>query len=155
MRMPSASEHFDGVSATVADARRFVRETLEAWHADEFEWTATIVVSELATNAVLHAGTSYSVTLTLRSEVLAIEVADSSTRLPTLRRYGSEATTGRGVRMVDQMCHSYRVEARTGGKVVRCEIRRRGGGLGMERFSPVDAAFPIDESPSTMQGWAV
>lgn len=153
--MPSASERFDGVSATVADARRFVRETLAAWRADEFEWTATIVVSELATNAVLHAGTSYSVTLSLDIDALAIEVADGSTRLPALRRYGSEATTGRGVRMVDQMCQRYHAEATAGGKVVRCEIRRHGRAVAVERVSRVDAAFPLDEGPSTMRGWAV
>ena len=56
-----------------------------------------LVVSELATNAVLHAHTAYEVHLILSDDSLTIEVRDGSVLAPAMRRYGTDATTGRGM----------------------------------------------------------
>lgn len=55
--MPRAIQTWPGITADIGEARRFVRRTLSSWGASDFEWAASLVVSELATNAVLHAGT--------------------------------------------------------------------------------------------------
>lgn len=119
--MPSARASFDG-AASVRDARRFVRETLGAWGAGQLEWVVTTVTSELATNAVLHAGTGYTVQLGLSGGTLRLDVADGSSLPLVRRRYGSESTTGRGVRLMQQLCRSWSVEVTATGKVVHCEI---------------------------------
>ena len=55
----TAEQSFPSDVSTVATARRFVGDTLEAWGADDLSWTAMLLVTELTTNAVLHAGTPY------------------------------------------------------------------------------------------------
>jgi anti-sigma regulatory factor (Ser/Thr protein kinase) len=112
----------DGV-ASVAAARRFVRRTLATWRADDHEWAALTVATELATNAVLHAGTDYTVALALdEAGTLTIEVGDGSPLVPIMRRYDDEATTGRGVALIAELTSSWQVEHTAGGKVVRCEL---------------------------------
>jgi len=83
-------------TASVGAARRFLAETLRGWAATGLEWPASQVVSELATNAVIHAGTSFTVVLLMQGDALRIEVRDGSVLLPRQRRYGLSATTGRG-----------------------------------------------------------
>jgi anti-sigma regulatory factor (Ser/Thr protein kinase) len=112
----------DGV-ASVAAARRFVRRTLASWRADDHEWAALTVATELATNAVLHAGTDYTVALSLdEAGALTIEVGDRSPLVPILRRYDDEATTGRGVALIAELTSSWHVERTADGKVVRCQL---------------------------------
>ena len=45
---------FAADARSVAEARRFTRRTLEAWAADELVDSASLIVSELVTNAVVH-----------------------------------------------------------------------------------------------------
>jgi hypothetical protein len=107
-------------------ARRFVTDTLAAWGADGFVWDATTVVSELATNAVLHARTEFTVTLSLVGEALRVEVADSSPRLPMARAYGARATTGRGMAVLGALSRAHGVEVVADGKTVWCELAPTG-----------------------------
>ena len=115
---------------SVRTARRFLRETLATWDAEPLEWTASQVLSELVTNAVLHAGTPVTVALALRPDGrLRLEVTDGSPRIPQQRRYGRQATTGRGIALVAGLAADWGVEHRSGGKTVWCEM----------------AAGPVDE----------
>ena len=108
------------MAASVAIVRTFVRQTLAGWQADSYEWAATTVASELATNAILHAGTGYAVDLALDGGALTIEVSDGSPLSPVRRRYGTDATTGRGMALITQVCASWHVERTGAGKVVHC-----------------------------------
>lgn len=103
-------------------ARRFLRRTLLAWDAEALEATAALVLSELVTNAVLHAGTDIEVSITLGDDALRLEVADRSTGRPRLRRYGLDATTGRGLALVAAMSSAWGVTPRLDGKGVWCEL---------------------------------
>ena len=122
----------DGVAASVAAVRAFVRQTLTGWRADAYEWAATTVASELATNAVLHAGTGYAVALALEAGTLTIEVSDGNPLEPVRRRYGTDATTGRGLAMIATVCASWHVERTPTGKVVHCVIAQSFDGRGDE-----------------------
>ncbi len=58
-------------------ARRFLRETLGAWEvADDVVETAELCLSELVTNAVIHAGASSRLTLALADGRLTVSVQD-------------------------------------------------------------------------------
>ncbi|MCU1676336.1 MAG: putative anti-sigma regulatory factor, serine/threonine protein kinase [Frankiales bacterium] len=116
-----------GIAASVAVARRFVRTTLSDWDADSYEWTTTTLVSELATNAVLHAGTDFRVTLTLHADSVLLEVADGSPLLPVRRRFESTATTGRGMRLVEDLAQSWSVTVDGTNKVVACFVAKLSG----------------------------
>jgi anti-sigma regulatory factor (Ser/Thr protein kinase) len=120
---PQAQVELPPSADSVRTARRFLRETLASWDAEPLEWTASQAVSELVTNAVLHAGTPITVTLTLPGDGrLRVEVGDGSPRVPQQRRYGQRATTGRGIALVAGLAEAWGVETRPGGKTVWCEL---------------------------------
>lgn len=99
-------------------ARRAARRALTEWDAETLEWTVSQLVSELATNAVIHAGTTFEVRLTLTGAQLRCEVSDTSPRIPRPRAYAADATTGRGLLLVERLATAWGVLRRAGGKTV-------------------------------------
>ncbi|MFJ8650669.1 SpoIIE family protein phosphatase [Streptomyces sp. NPDC093546] len=71
-----AAATFEPVGRSVATARAFVRDTLQGWGYTDVVDDATVLTSELVTNAIIHAGTAADV-LCLRTEQgVRVEVAD-------------------------------------------------------------------------------
>lgn len=92
----TAVRHLTPHLSAARAARTFVREHLTRWGHDALVDDAALVVSELVTNAVLHAGTDIKVVLTSTLGRISIAVADSSpTALDTVRRPRSPAGPGR------------------------------------------------------------
>ncbi|MFE9722182.1 ATP-binding protein [Streptomyces sp. NPDC005794] len=110
-------------------AARLVAEWGQPHHAEEAE----LLVSELATNALLHGcmrGRLFRVHLTLTSAVLRIEVSDPrGERLPGLREAGADDCYGRGLLIVARLADRWGVEPRTVGKTVFAELSLRGPGM--------------------------
>ena len=100
-----------GEPGSVPQARRFVREVLARWGREEYEEAATLLVSELVSNGVLHARTELVVELADRDDGVLLGVSDSSPAMPTLRRHGREAATGRGLWLLEQYSSSHGVDA--------------------------------------------
>ncbi len=107
-------------TASVGAARRFLVQTLRGWAATQLEWPASQVVSELATNAVIHAGTAFTVALVMQGDALRLEVRDGSLLLPRQRRYGLSATTGRGLALVGALTRDWGVQPGAAGKTIWC-----------------------------------
>ena len=110
-------------------ARAFVAETLNAWdvQADGVE-AAKLVVSELVTNAVLHAPDSPTISLDLRliDAVVRVLVTDSGLGEPERQAQPDPWTgeTGRGVLLVDAFAERWGTETHgREGKTVWCELR--------------------------------
>jgi len=121
---PAAEHSFAPDVATIATARRWVDDTLSAWGCEDLSWTAMLLVTELSTNAVLHAATSYRVTLDHRNDgTLRIGVSDGSSRKPRARDYGVDATTGRGLGLVGSLSAAWGTSTRPDGKTVWCDVR--------------------------------
>jgi anti-sigma regulatory factor (Ser/Thr protein kinase) len=108
---------------SVPRARRFVEQVLVGWGLDDLVWTATLLVSELTTNACLHARTPMTVTLE-RTETGAVRlgVDDGSAVAPQMRHYAEEATTGRGMRLVASLSTRSGVQPLPQGKSVWVEL---------------------------------
>lgn len=106
----------------VAAARAFVQSRLEAWEASDKEGEALLVVSELVTNAVLHARTVIQLRLSTDGSKLRIEVYDENTRMPIPAICGSDATSGRGLALVAALSTAWGMEQQDDGKVVWAEI---------------------------------
>ena len=141
--MPHAQITLPAATRSVGDARRFLLDTLEEWDAEPFVWIAATVISELTTNAVLHARTSFTVAVAQLGDRLRLEVADGSVRRPVPRRYGLEATTGRGLALVQQLARSWGVTTKGNGKTVWCEIMPEPSGAergGADELEMPDAA---------------
>ncbi|MFI1930819.1 ATP-binding protein [Streptomyces sp. NPDC020330] len=90
---------------------------------------AALLVSELATNALLHGairGRLFRVRLTLTATALRIAVSDPrGERLPSLRRPGADDCYGRGLLIVARLADDWGVEPRTVGKTVYAELAVR------------------------------
>lgn len=69
----------------VPDARAFCRETLTLWDLSALISDTLVVVSELVTNGLLHAGTPLTVTVSGASGHVEIAVADGNPTPPTIR----------------------------------------------------------------------
>jgi anti-sigma regulatory factor (Ser/Thr protein kinase) len=108
--------------AAAAKARHFVGETMQAWNFDDVIPDAELLVSELVTNAVLHARSTSRVTIEHNGTTLRVSVSDTSPTRPRLRNYGPEAVTGRGLLLVDRISRRWGVEQLPTGKTVWFEI---------------------------------
>jgi anti-sigma regulatory factor (Ser/Thr protein kinase) len=101
-------------------ARRFVASSLVA--SVEVAELAVLLVSELASNAVLHARTPFELVVDDDGQRLRVEVHDDSPDLPTLRDYVAESVTGRGLHMVAASADNWGFEACDRGKCVWFEL---------------------------------
>ena len=113
---------------SVPQVRRFVRDRLQSWGFSGAVDTATMLVSELATNAVLHARTEFTVELSRDGESLRVCVLDTSPALPRPRRYGTDSTTGRGLRLVETLSTCWGIERQDDGKTIWFEVPVDNGG---------------------------
>ncbi|HVT64301.1 MAG TPA: ATP-binding protein [Mycobacteriales bacterium] len=116
--MLEASCDFSGDPENVRAARRFVSETAESWGLGDLAWPLVQIVSELASNAIIHAGTGFVVRLVHDGESTRIEVLDGSVRRAQPRRYELDATTGRGLRLVHNLSREWGALGSSKGKTV-------------------------------------
>ena len=79
----------------------------------------SLVVSELVTNALLHASPGIDLSLAYHGTTLRLAVRDRSSRGPLRREPGVEQTTGRGLTLVESLVRTWGVlPTAAGGKVV-------------------------------------
>ena len=120
-----------GVSATmrVADlsslsgVRRFAARKLDAWGMAEAEDVTVLLVSELVTNALLHAAGPAKLELAPAGDRVRIRVTDPvDSQGPVLRREDLDAENGRGMMLVDGLSLAWGVEPHGLGKTVWAEV---------------------------------
>jgi Histidine kinase-like ATPase domain len=98
-----------------AKAREFTRQVLRSWGLMALAEDATIVVSELVTNALRHGSRStgdaaldgVELVLCRRADLLVCAVADAATEPPLLMDPDPAAETGRGLRVVEALSASW------------------------------------------------
>ncbi|MER7463391.1 ATP-binding protein [Streptomyces sp. NPDC097981] len=113
-----------GVRGHVAKGRDFTRQALRdwGWDGNETAEDVLLLVSELLTNASLHAGGCVELALTAR-EVLRIEVFDGTTTPP--RRHSSPqrgVPGGHGLYIVERLSDRWGTATHEHGKAVWAEI---------------------------------
>jgi anti-sigma regulatory factor (Ser/Thr protein kinase) len=122
-----ASARFGAGPDAPLAARRFVKGLLArrpyAGRVDGED--VELVVSELATNAVMHAGTPFSVSVRYDGSVVRISVHDSSTLEPIIRNPAPDAPSGRGLRLVSSVTRDWGIEPGPDGKTVWAELPLR------------------------------
>ena len=100
-------------------ARRLVREVLAEVDRPQWVDATELAVSEVVTNAALHAHTPIEVRVGVFEDEVCVEVEDFDPTLPVQRHYEDEATTGRGMGLVAAMTRSCGVHSLgAGGKIV-------------------------------------
>ncbi|MDQ4131385.1 MAG: ATP-binding protein, partial [Actinomycetota bacterium] len=138
--------------ASVGRARRLIQTALTATGDEDLVDVATLLVSEVVTNAVIHAGTDIRLRYRPNPRGAHIEVFDRSRLLPGMRHYEPEAMTGRGLGLVAALATSWGVRPEDDGKTLWFEVGDDGG-REQPPPSPAPAAQsdPAAESPFTVQ----
>jgi anti-sigma regulatory factor (Ser/Thr protein kinase) len=117
----SVTRRFSASPETISEVRRLVWEMAVEW---EFEGPEDVamVINELATNAVRHAATDYTVTVDYDPPVVRVEVRDRAQGMPVLGA-GPSAESGIGLLVVDTLSQSWGARrSPDGGKVVWAEV---------------------------------
>lgn len=116
--MSAASLRLEPTARSAGAARRFVvAELARSGVTSDLADTAELLVSELVTNAVLHAQTDIVVRVRGVCPVL-IEVQDFEPRGPVHRPHDLESVTGRGLDLVQLLAAAHGVRTSGGGKAV-------------------------------------
>lgn len=103
-------------------ARRFVTRALHGLGHDHLSELAELLVSELVTNAILHARTTINLDVAKTDRGVRIRVADGSRRGPRQRGFSDEATTGRGLTLVQTLATAWGTDSAAKGKTVWFEL---------------------------------
>jgi anti-sigma regulatory factor (Ser/Thr protein kinase) len=85
------------------------------------------VVSEVVTNAIIHAGTPFSVSVLASESAIHVAVKDGSTILPARRKH--ETVQGRGLDIINAMADRWGVTRQLTGKTVWFEMEKDGAAL--------------------------
>jgi len=112
---PGASAEFPNEPASVRAAREFVSKILKPYGIEEE--SARIAISELATNAVRHAQTPFTVSVLVDPGTVRLEVEDGAGAMSIATDLASDGTS-RGLRIVEAMALDWGVEERDDKKAV-------------------------------------
>ncbi|MFI9330791.1 SpoIIE family protein phosphatase [Kitasatospora sp. NPDC052868] len=152
-----AAATFEPVGRSAGAARGFVRDALLGWGLPEVVDDAVVLVSELVTNAVVHAGTAAEVCCLREEETVRIEVTDHHPErgLPSFAdvpvtasdRYADpDGEGGRGLLMCSALAERWGVEYSAGRKTVWFRLALPAHVIGTRYAVP---ATPGSELPST------
>lgn len=103
-------------------ARHFVADLLIERGLNGAAVAAASLVSELATNCVIHARTPFTVQVVERRDAVRVSVTDSSPVQARVRRHSLDSTTGRGLRLVASLATAWGAEGNRNGKTVWFEV---------------------------------
>ncbi|WP_432103785.1 ATP-binding SpoIIE family protein phosphatase [Streptomyces sp. bgisy091] len=110
----------------IAAARRQLRELLHDWADSEQVDSAELMVSEMATNVLVHTDGDALLVAEVTGEKgerrLRVEVADTSDELPHKRRPGEMASSGRGLVLMEMLADTWGVDPRGEGKSIWFEL---------------------------------
>lgn len=121
--MPPLSKTLPPEPASAGAARRYVTKALHERGRDAFSDLAEVLVSELVTNAILHARTEFTIVLDVHADGVRVSVTDSSRAGAVRRSYSESATTGRGLALVEALAADWGSEQVDAGKRVWFELR--------------------------------
>jgi len=105
--------------SAAAIARQVVDDACRAWQLDHVRDAAQLVITELVSNVVRHAGTNMEISLTVEPGALCLAVRDGSPSLPSPSRPASTmAETGRGLAVIRALAVAWGATPSGDGKVV-------------------------------------
>ena len=132
-------------ASSASEARRLVLEALEQADLVELADSARVAVSEVVTNALVHAGTAMHVVVRAEEGCVRVEVSDGSPHLPVRRDYSRASGTGRGLGIVSDLVDDWGARPADDGKVVWFLLRAGAR-------SP-EAVVPAGADPADADSW--
>ena len=117
-------ERFPSELQSARAARRFASKVLASWACEDVEDSVLLLVSELVTNAVIHAHSDVEVVLRLRPSRVRVEIVDAATEYVRRRDAASEDQSGRGMALTEALAAAWGVDTLVAGKSVWFEVDR-------------------------------
>ena len=122
------AERFRPDPQAVPRARRFLRQALTdigGPAGDDLVYILVMAANELVANAVFHARTEFTVRVLIDTDRVRIEVSDGNTRMPQPCLTPADATSGRGLAIVDGSGLQWGAERHIRGKTVWVQAPRQ------------------------------
>ncbi len=113
---------WEATPATPARARVFVERLVRQCSRPELIPTATLLTSEMVTNAVVHVGGIVDLRVSCRLDRVRVEVRDTSGRLPVTGDPAHATTSGRGLHLLDALADAWGSGRDGAGKVMWFEL---------------------------------
>ena len=117
----------DTVPASVARIRRFTADACRSSAPGVDADTVALLVSEVATNALVHGDGKVRVRVRATSSGLRVEVHDDSPSLPSRRRATPMDEGGRGIALVEALSSGWGADRTPDGKTVWFEVDAAAG----------------------------
>jgi len=133
------SAHFTHDPSSVRRARAFVAGTLGDASQDQRD-RAVLITSELATNAIIHADSAFTVTATTADGEIHIAVTDTGGAIPQPRRPERTDAHGRGLLITSGLADRWGIETASGSTTVWFSLRRTPD---LEPDDPPGPALPV------------
>ncbi len=121
-REPDEGLTLPSVPQSVAAVRRYAVETCRARGYSGDCDTLALLVSEVATNALIHGAGQVRVRVLDHGSRLRVEVSDNSDAMPALRAFDRDAEGGRGLALLEALAAAWGADRRAGGKTVWFEL---------------------------------
>jgi CheY-like chemotaxis protein len=121
---PRVDAGFPSDTRSVGSARAFAQRALEGWCEGDLGDTVTLLLSELVTNAVVHAASAPNVAIHLLPDRIHVEVADADPAELHPLEASPDAESGRGLLLVDALAYRWGQVALPDGKVVWFDVLR-------------------------------
>jgi PAS domain S-box-containing protein len=118
----AAEEELPPDPSSAARARRLLRRVMAHVDDEDTRDAAQLAISEIVTNALVHAGPPLRLRILLADQALRVELSDGNPRLPLHQDFGPTAPTGRGLLLVEELVTRWGSHPLPDGKVVWFEI---------------------------------
>lgn len=120
-------QRFEATPESVAQVRRFVADTLSATTVglDELVDDVVLMASELATNAVRHAATPYTVEIVETTDDIRVIVTDLGGGNPVRKSPAQTEISGRGIVIIEALSSEWGVDASPHATSVWFRVHRR------------------------------
>ena len=122
------SRVFAAQPGSIRAARAFVEATLAGIELPALQ-SIVLMVSELATNSVRHAGSEFTVDITSAGDAVRVVITDRGSGEPLMRAPTNDEPSGRGLRIVDRLADEWGIgdgsAATSVWFVVRVDAKRR------------------------------
>lgn len=112
----------EALPSSVRTARLFVVDRLQEWRCDDLVDGVALLTSELATNAVVHTGQPFTVSVERSGDRIRVEVVDLDASPPQPFTIDDDQGLFHGLNVVESLATAWGTDARPGGKVVWFEL---------------------------------